>query len=159
MENRAVKTYQFQATIQPGDGGGAFVLFPYDTQQEFATRGKVPIKAIIAGLPYTGSLIRYGLPQHMLHISKAIRQQSGKDIGDLIEVELWKDEETRTLETPPDFHALMQQHCVLPFFESLSYTHRKEYIRWITEPKTEATKSKRLTKAIEMLKQQVKTPG
>jgi len=53
----------------------------------------------------------------------------------------------------------MQQHCVLPFFESLSYTHRKEYIRWITEPKTEATKSKRLTKAIEMLKQQVKTPG
>ena len=159
MESKPAKTVKFQATIQPADGGGAYVLFPHDTQQEFATRGKVPIKAIIAGAPYTGSLIRYGLPQHMLHVSKAIRQQTGKDIGDLIEVELWKDEESRTLETPADFKALMQQHCVLPFFESLSYTHRKEYIRWITEPKTEATKSKRLTKAIEMLKQKVKTPG
>jgi hypothetical protein len=159
MESKPSKTFKFQATIQPGDGGGAYVVFPGDTQQEFATKGKVPINAIIGGVPYTGSLIRYGLPQHMLHVSKAIRQQTGKDIGDLIEVELWKDEEPRILETPADFKALMQQQGVLPFFESLSYTHRKEYIRWIAEAKTESTKSKRLTKAIEKLKQQVKTPG
>jgi uncharacterized protein YdeI (YjbR/CyaY-like superfamily) len=95
----------------------------------------------------------------MLHVSKAIRHQTGKDIGDLIEIELWKDEEPRPLETPAGFEALMQQECVLPFFESLSYTHRKEYIRWITEAKIESTKLKRQTKAIEMLKQQVKTQG
>jgi len=118
MESKPPKAFKFQATIKPGDGGGAYVVFPGDTQQEFATKGKVPINAIIAGVPYTGSLIRYGLPQHMLHVSKAIRQQTGKDIGDLIEVELWKDEEPRTLETPADFKALMQQQGVLPFFES-----------------------------------------
>jgi uncharacterized protein YdeI (YjbR/CyaY-like superfamily) len=95
----------------------------------------------------------------MLHISKAIRQQTGKDIGELIEIELWKDNQLRTIEVPAHFQSLLEQEGLQPFFESLSYTHRKEYLRWLTEAKTETTKSKRQTKAIEMLKQRVKTPG
>jgi Bacteriocin-protection, YdeI or OmpD-Associated/Domain of unknown function (DUF1905) len=159
METKPAKTYKFQAAIQPADGGGAYVFFPYDTQQEFATKSKIPIQAIIAGIPYRGSLIPYGMPQHMLHVSKAIRHQSGKDIGDPIEVELWKDDQPRILELPSNFQSLLEQEGLQPFFDSLSYTHRKEYIRWIAEAKTETTQSKRLTKAIEMLKQRVKTPG
>ena len=153
------KTYKFQATIQPADGGGAYVFFPYDTQQEFASKSKIPIQALIAGIPYSGSLIPYGMPQHMLHVSKAIRQQSGNDIGDEIEIELWKDGQPRTLEIPTNFQSLLEQHGLESFFNSLSHTHRKEYVRWITEAKTEATQTKRLTKAIEMLKQRIKTPG
>lgn len=154
-----MKTYKFQAKIEPANGGGAYVFFPYDTQQEFSTKSKIPIQAIIGGIPYTGSLTPYGKPQHMLHISKAIRQQTGKDIGEQIEIELWKDNQTRTIEVPEHFQAILELEGLQPFFESLSYTHRKEYIRWITEAKTEATTAKRLTKAIEMLKQRVKTPG
>jgi hypothetical protein len=158
MESKPGKIYKFQARIEPAGGGGAYVFFPFDTQQEFGTRSKVPIQARIAGIPYTGSLTPYGQPQHILHISKAIRQQSGKDIGDTIEVELWKDEQVRTLEVPRHFHSLLEQEELLPFFESLSYTHRKEYVRWVTEAKTEATNARRLAKAVEMLKQRVKTP-
>ena len=95
----------------------------------------------------------------MLGILKAIRKQTGKDIGDSIQVEVWKDEAVRAVEVPEHFKALMQQADVEDFFASLSYTHRKEYVRWITEAKTEATNQKRLTKAIEMLKQRIKTPG
>jgi hypothetical protein len=40
-----MKTYKFKAKIEAGDGGGAYVLVPYDTEAEFATRGKVPVKA------------------------------------------------------------------------------------------------------------------
>ena len=53
----------------------------------------------------------------------------------------------------------MEQEKLLPFFESLSFTHRKEYCRWITEAKKEETRQNRLTKAIEMLRNGVKTPG
>jgi hypothetical protein len=159
METKPAKTYKFQAIIQPGIGGGAYILFPFDTQQEFATKGAIPVRATFDGIPYTGSLTACGGPHHMLGILKAIRQQSGKDIGDLIEVELWKDDQPRTLELPGNFRSLLEQEGLQSFFDSLSYTHRKEYIRWLTEAKTEATRSKRLTKAIEMLKQQVKTPG
>ncbi|MGA9244119.1 MAG: YdeI/OmpD-associated family protein [Silvibacterium sp.] len=154
-----MKKYKFTAKIVAGDGGGAGVLFPYDTEKEFATKGKVPIKATFNGVPYTGSLIKYGFPQHTLHLPKAIREQLGKVPGDIIDVVLWKDEEERILGVPAPFEKLMKQEGLLPFFETLSYTHRKEYCRWISEAKKEETRSKRLKKAIEMLKQKVKTPG
>lgn len=154
-----MKKYKFTAKILAGDGGGAGVLFPYDTEKEFATKGKVPIKATFNGVPYTGSLIKYGFPQHTLHLPKAIREQLGKVPGDIIDVVLWKDEEERILEVPAPFERLMKKEGLLPFFETLSYTHRKEYCRWISEAKKEETRSRRLEKAIEMLKQKVKTPG
>src|ERR1700758_4819241 len=117
-----MKKYKFQAKIIAGDGGGAGVLFPYDTHQEFGTKGRVPIHATFDGLPYTGSLIKYGFPQHTLHLPKAIREQLGKSPGDSVEVVVWKDESERKLEVPELLMKLMKKGGVLPFFESLSYT-------------------------------------
>ncbi len=154
-----MKKYTFNSKIETGIGGGAFVLFPYDTQQEFATKGTVPVKATLNGVPYTGSLAACGGPHHMLGVLKSIREQIGKGPGDTIEVVLWKDDAARTIEVPAPFAKLLKQEGLLPSFEKLSYTHRKEYCRWITEAKKEETRSKRLEKAIEMLKQGVKTPG
>jgi bifunctional DNA-binding transcriptional regulator/antitoxin component of YhaV-PrlF toxin-antitoxin module len=154
-----MKKYTFTAKIIAGDGGGTGVLFPYDTQEAFGTKGKVPIHATFNGVPYTGSLIKYGFPQHTLHLPKAIREQLGKVPGDTIEVVVWKDESERVLEVPPELAALLKKESLLPFFESLSYTHRKEYCRWITEAKKEETRSKRLEKAVDMLKKKVRTPG
>jgi hypothetical protein len=147
-----MKKYKFTAKIEAGDGGGAYVLFPYDTGKEFATKGKVPIKATFNGLPYTGSLIKYGHPLHSLGMPKAIRQQTAKGPGDTIEVVVWKDEEVRTVEVPAKFEKLMKKEGLLSVFKELSYTHQKEYCRWIMEAKKEETRLKRLDKAIEMLK-------
>jgi hypothetical protein len=125
-----MRKYKFKAKIEAGDGGGAYVLFPYDTEKEFATKGKVPVKATFNGVPYTGSLIKYSNPHHMLGVLKTIRQETGKGPGDTIEVVVWRDEEVRTLEVPAQFETLMKKEGLLPFFEKLSYTHRKEYCRW-----------------------------
>ena len=154
-----MKKYIFTAEIIAGDGGGTGVLFPYDIHEAFGTRSRVPIHATFDGVPYTGSLIKYGFPQHTLHLPKAIREQLGKTPGDSIEVVVWKDESERTLEVPNDLAALLKKEGLLPFFESLSYTHRKKYCRWITEAKKEETRLRRLAKAVEMLRDGVKTPG
>ena len=154
-----MKKYKFKAKIEAGDGGGAYVLFPYDTVKEFATKGKVPVKATFNGVSYSGSLIKYDNPLHMLGVSKAIRNQIGKQPGDTIEVVIWKDDEVRTVEVPAQLETLMARAGLLPFFNGLSYTHRKEYCRWINEAKKEETRLKRLGKAIEMLKKGVKTRG
>ena len=102
-----MRKYRFKATLEAGAGGGAYVLFPYDTEKEFATKGRVPVKATFNGVPYTGSLIKYSKPQHMLGVLRAIREQIGKRPGDTIEVVIWRDEEVRTLEVPAQFKALM----------------------------------------------------
>jgi hypothetical protein len=154
-----MKKYKFKARVESESGGGAYILFPYDTEKEFGTKGRVPIQATFDDVPYTGSLIKYGHPQHMLGLLKTIREQIGKQPGDTISVELWKDEAPRTVEVPAAFAAAMKKAGLLSAFEKLSYTHRKEYCRWITEAKKEETRTARLTKAIEMLKKGIKTPG
>lgn len=128
-------------------------------EKEFGTKGKVPVKATLDGIRYTGSLIKYGNPQHMLHVPKAIREEMGKGVGDVLDVVVWKDDEERTLEVPPALAQVMKKEGLLAFFESLSYTHRKEYCRWISEAKKEETRAKRLDKAVVMMRAKVKTPG
>ena len=155
----AMKKYKFKAAIQSGIGGGAGVVFPYDCEQELGTKASVPVKSTLDGIPYTGSLMKCGETSHMLGVLKSIRQQIGKGPGDTVEVVLWKDEEARTVEVPVEFQRLMTKEGILDSFERLSYTHRKEYCRWIAEAKKEETRLRRIGKAIEMLKGGVKTPG
>ena len=154
-----MKQYKFKATIQPGIGGGAGVVFPFDVEKEFATRGKVPVKAIIDDIPYTGSLIKCGLGNHMLGVLKGIREQIGKGPGDTVSVVLERDQSIRTVEVPHELANLLKKERLLPVFEKLSYTHRKEYCRWITEAKREETRQARLQKSVEMLRKGIKTPG
>jgi hypothetical protein len=45
-----MKKYKFTAKIESGTGGGAFILFPYNTEQEFGIKGRVPVKADIDGI-------------------------------------------------------------------------------------------------------------
>jgi hypothetical protein len=154
-----MKKYKFKAKIEAGDGGGAYVLFPYDTVKEFATKGRVPVRATFNGVPYKGSLFKYRNPLHMLGMLKAIREKTGKGPGDTIEVVVWRDEVARTVEVPTQFENLMKKEGLFAVFKRLSYTHRKEYCRWITEAKQEETRLRRLEKAIEMLNKGVSTPG
>ena len=154
-----MKQYKFKATIQLGIRGGAGVIFPYDVEQEFGARGRVPVQSTLDGVLYRGSLVKCGPTSHMLGVPKGIREQIGKGPGDAIQVVLWKDEEQRSVEVPAEFGSRMKHAGLLAAFEKLSYTHRKEYCRWITEAKKEETRQMRLGKAVEMLKKGVKTPG
>jgi hypothetical protein len=147
-----MKKYNFTATIEQGDRGGAYVLFPYEVEKEFGTNGRVPVKATFNGVSYAGSLIKYGSSRHMIGVLKSIRSQIGAEIGDAIRVEIWKDEMPRTLEVPPQLRHAMEAGAVLTFFECLSYSRRKEYCRWISDAKTEGTRLKRIAKTVEMLK-------
>ncbi|MCG7856929.1 YdeI/OmpD-associated family protein [Flavihumibacter sediminis] len=47
--------------------------------------------------------------------------------------------------------ALSKNKKAFDVFDKASYSHRKEYIEWICEAKTEATRNKRISKTIEML--------
>jgi len=58
------------------------------------------------------------------------------------------------IEIPPYFiDALEQNNTALTHFEKLSPSHKKEYVEWITEAKTEATRTKRIATTIEWLQE------
>jgi len=80
------EAFEFEAVIQAGDGGGAFILFPFDMHESFGTAGKVSVRATIDGVPYSGKLLKYGFPQHVLGLLKSLRSQIGKGPGDTVKI-------------------------------------------------------------------------
>jgi uncharacterized protein YdeI (YjbR/CyaY-like superfamily) len=58
----------------------------------------------------------------------------------------------KTLEIPAYFElALSKNKKAKQHFDAFPYSHRKEYIQWITEAKTEATREKRMETALEWI--------
>jgi hypothetical protein len=149
-----MRRYKFSAIIQRSSGWGAFVIFPHDVLTEFGIKGRVPVQATLDKLPYTGSLMTCGTPYHLLAVPKDIREKLNKEPGDPIAVELWKDSAPRTVELPPEFIKLLKKEKLLEHFEKLSMTRRKEYRNYLITPKKEETRIRRLSKAIETLKQE-----
>ena len=68
-------------------------------------------------------------------------------------VKIRKVEKPKTELTIPDYflEALTTNDKAKASFEQFSTSHRKEYIQWITEAKTEATREKRIATALEWL--------
>jgi Bacteriocin-protection, YdeI or OmpD-Associated len=62
------------------------------------------------------------------------------------------DMETRTITTPPELQTLFDKNKKANlFFETLSFTNKKEYIIWINSAKREETKQARLVATIQKL--------
>jgi Bacteriocin-protection, YdeI or OmpD-Associated len=66
----------------------------------------------------------------------------------------------RTLELPTDFQQLLSKRKKAgEFFQSLSFTNRKEYVVWLASAKKPETKQKRLKDAIEKLLSEKRNPS
>lgn len=152
--------YTFEAKLEgsPDYPNAAFVGVPFDVKETFG-KSRVKIKATIDGIPYRGTLVKMKTPYHILIVIQEIRKKIGKTHGDIVSIELEEDLEERVVEIPEKLSQIFQQHPeTKDFFDSLSYTHRKEYVRWLTSAKRESTRQVRWNKVVNMLLEEVKHP-
>ncbi|WP_181306793.1 DUF1801 domain-containing protein [Rufibacter sp. XAAS-G3-1] len=59
--------------------------------------------------------------------------------------------ERSLIEIPEDLLQALSQAQQLERFEQLAYTHRKEYVRWVTEAKRPETRDTRILKTVERI--------
>lgn len=89
---------------------------------------------------------------HILGITQEIRKQLGKTFGDEVSVSLIEDKEERIVELADDIILLFNEnHKAKELFNKMSYTHKKEYIRWIEGAKKQETRENRKSKMIRMI--------
>ena len=147
-----IKKHTFTAKIQNAGGGGGFVEVPFDVEAAFGSK-RPKVKAMIEGVPYRGLLARMGGEHHMLIILKGIREQIGRTFGEEVTVTVEPDTEPRLIEIPKDLmKELKKDKQAKALFDKLSYTHQKEYVRWIEEARKDETRQAHILKTIEMLK-------
>lgn len=144
---------EFHAIIKQHESmNAAYVEPPFDLQEVFGSK-RVKVKATFDGIEYRGSIVYMG-GCCMLGLTQDIRNKLGKSFGDEIFVTVEKDEEVRTAELPEDLAAAIGMDAkALETFAALSYTAQKEYVVWITSAKKEATRTERVQKAAQLLKE------
>ncbi len=134
-------------------GVGAFIRVPREVSTKLGFKGRPKVKAVIAGVPYRGSLMPMGNGTFGLGVLKSIQQEKGIDVGDVITVELEPDTEERTVEPPADLAAQLERDAkAAAAWEKLSYTHRKEIARSLEEAKQAETRERRLRAALARLR-------
>jgi hypothetical protein len=146
---------RFKATLE-ARGAGRLVEVPLDVRALFG-QARAPVKATVNGHTFRSTIAVYG-GKYYLGFNAEVRAAADVEVGDVLTIDLECDSEERTVEVPRDFEEALDP-ATGATFDNLSFTHRREYVRWIEGAKREDTRSRRLAKAIEMLRTGVKTPG
>lgn len=140
---------EFSAPIIDPGGGGAYVEFPFDTEDLFGTKGRIPVKVHFDGHPYHGTMLRYGTEKHIIIIVKKIRDAIKKQAPETVDIKVELDDKTREITVPDDVQkSLEMNQQALNTYNKLSYTHQKEYINWILEAKRAETRQNRIEKMV-----------
>jgi hypothetical protein len=129
-----------------------WVEFPYDLKETYGVGNLVPIIVTYDGFEYRGSLAKMGGPP-MLLLRKDIFEKLGKKVGDEIKVVVNLDKASRIVKVPKDFAKILQESPqAKEIFDAMSYSHRREYIEWITSAKLEETRKRRMGQAVEQIR-------
>ena len=143
----------FRAPIRPSGrgGGGHLVDVPTEVVEALGGKGRIPVTATFDGVPYRGSIVRMG-GGAVLGVQKAIMAEAGVRVGDSLTVVVRNDEGPREVEVPVDLaEALARTEAARAAFEGLSFSHKREYVRSITEAKRPQTRARRIELTIEQL--------
>jgi uncharacterized protein YdeI (YjbR/CyaY-like superfamily) len=93
-------------------------------------------------------------------VNKALCQGAGVAPGDIVDVVMERDEESRTVEAPPELKKeLAKSKKAQKRWDGLAFTHKKEMALSISGAKQEETKKRRLAKVMLVLKTGAKWTG
>ena len=143
---------RFTAQLQPRGNASAVVLD--DDQVAVVGEGakRFPVVATVNGYTWRTSVTRMK-GEFLLGLSREVRDGTGAQIGDEVEVTVELDQAPREVEVPKALAAaLAADPDASATFERLAFTHRKEYARWVAEAKRDETRQRRVEQAVEMIR-------
>jgi hypothetical protein len=136
------------------NNSSAFIAFPYDLKEMFGVGNLVPCKAVFDNrIAYQGSLAKMGDEHAVLLLRKDVQEQLGKDPGEYVTVEISLDDSPRKVTVDSDMHEVLKRKKLWDTFQTLAYSHQKEYVVWINAAKQLTTRERRLDKMCAKLNQ------
>jgi hypothetical protein len=148
-----MSSVSFRATILQAGKTATGIEVPAELVAELGTSRRPAVRATIAGHAYRTSVAMMR-GRFMLPVSAAVREQAGVAAGDEIDVELELDTAPREVELPADFEqALRADGQAAAAYDGLSYSRRLRLVLPIGDAKAEATRQRRIARAIDALRE------
>ena len=130
------------------------IRVPLDVAKTWGARGQLKVKGEINGFPFRTSLFPTGKGSHILMVNKKM-QAGGKAVpGGTARFRLEPDLEVREVSPPEELLRMLRQSKALErFYQSLSYSNRREIAKWVTEGKHAETRRRRSEQMAERMMQ------
>jgi len=142
---------RFRATVELGGKTATGIEVPEDVVAALGSGHRPPVTVSLGGHTYRTTVAKMG-GRFLVPLSAENRTAAGVAAGDQVDVDIEADTGPREVTVPGDLTAaLAQDRAARATFDALSYTHRKEWVRWIEEAKRAETRASRLAKTVESL--------
>ena len=142
---------KFHSTVELGGKTATGIQVPDDVVEALGA-GKRPAVTVSVGSHTYRTTVAPMAGKYYLPLSRENREAAGVEAEDEVEVEIDLDTEPRVMEPPDDLaQALSLDDPAREFFDTLSYSHRRAYVDWITGAKKPETRERRIGQAVEML--------
>ncbi len=140
--------------------GWLCINMPKAASKKLGSIARVPVVGKINGFPIRTSAFPVAGETHMILVNKEMQRGANVGSGDTVAVSIEVDTQKRTVSIPKDLaKAMAKKPAVKAAFEKLSYSHRKEYVRWIDDAKKEETRARRIEKAVSMMSEKARMRG
>lgn len=145
------ETLKITATFEQRGPAGAFVLTDEQVHALGGGTKAFPVTLTVNGATFSLRLARMG-GENLIGLRREVREAAGLAYGDVTAVEVSADEAERTVDVPDDLTAaLAADPAAEAAFAAMAYSHRKEYVRWVTEARKAETRATRIGKAVQMI--------
>jgi hypothetical protein len=142
-------TYRLLGTGPNGDW--PYVVLPFDVEQAFGKKGRLPVKVTVGGVQFRMTLAIMG-KEYILGFKRDSAEKAKIKVGDTVRLVVERDDEERTVEIPDDLAKDFKKNAAAKkAWEALAYSHRKEHAEAITSAKRPETRAQRIEKTLTML--------
>ena len=152
MGDAILMSMKFRTTVELGGKTATGIPVPDDVVAALGSGARPAVTVTVGSHSYRTTIAPMG-GRSFVPLSGDNREAAGVAAGDEVEVEIELDSAPREISVPADLSAaLAQDGTARAFFEELSYTHRKEWVRWLEEAKKADTRAARLARTLESLR-------
>lgn len=143
---------KFRTVVEPHGKTATGICVPEDVVAALGPGKRPAVVISIGGHSYRTTVAPMG-GRFLVPLSAEHRKAAGVAAGDEVEVGIEPDSAPREVTVPADLaEALAGDAGARDFFGRLSYTHRKEWVRWIEEAKRPETRATRVAKTVGSLR-------
>jgi len=137
-------------TVLGSEGSNTFIEVPLDVPAVFG-RVRAPVVVTLGAHTWRSTTMRYG-DRYYLPVSRSNREAAGVAAGDTVAVELGPDEAPRTVDVPDDLAAALDAAPgARDAFDASAFTHRREWVTWVTDAKRPQTRERRVHGVVEQV--------
>ncbi len=143
---------RFRTTIELGGKTATGFSVPDEVVAALGAGKRPAVRVTVGQHTYRTTIAPMG-GRFLVPLSAENRAAAGVVADDEVDVRIEFDDNARDVAVPADLaDALALDQQARDFFQTLAYSHRKEWVRWIEDAKKPETRTIRLTATLDALR-------